>query len=156
MIRVNWDDATAYANWLSNKTGQRYRLPSESEWEYAARAGSTTKYSWGDSINCFQARYGDGCGDEQKTVVVGSFSANPFGLHDMHGNVWEWTQDCWNGSYSGAPTNDSAWTSGDCSHRVLRSGSWGFTPGSLRSVSRLKLDPFNRLNFVGFRLAQDL
>ncbi len=89
---------------------------------HAVRAGSTRAYSWGDSINCRQARYVH-CDNERGTAVVGSFSANPFGLQDMHGNVWEWTQDCWNGSYSGAPASGSAWTSGDCSRRVLRGGS---------------------------------
>ncbi|MGV0035692.1 MAG: formylglycine-generating enzyme family protein, partial [Candidatus Azotimanducaceae bacterium WSBS_2022_MAG_OTU7] len=154
VINVNWDDATAYASWLSDKTGQRYRLPSESEWEYAAWAGSTTKYSWGDSINCRQAQYD--CGNEGKTEVVGSFSANPFGLYDMHGNVWEWTQDCWNGSYSGAPANGSAWTSGDCSRRVLRGGSWIDRPDLLRSANRDRNDTSDRYRFYGFRLAQDL
>ncbi|MGV0034841.1 MAG: formylglycine-generating enzyme family protein [Candidatus Azotimanducaceae bacterium WSBS_2022_MAG_OTU7] len=162
VINVDWEGATAYAGWLSDKTGKVYRLPSESEWEYAARAGSTTKYSWGDSINCSQARYGHhsdysgDCGNERKTAVVGSFSANPFGLQDMHGNVYEWTQDCWNASYSGAPASGSAWTSGDCSRRVLRSGSWGFEPDYLRSAYRSGVIASFRGNFGGFRLAQDL
>ena len=126
VINVSWDDAVAYTQWLSSQTGERYRLPSEAEWEYAARAGSTTKYSWGNDIGRNRANC-DGCGsrwDDRQTAPVGSFSANRWGLHDMHGNVWEWVQDCWNGNYRGAPTDGSAWESGDCSERVLRGGSW--------------------------------
>ncbi len=126
VIDVSWEDAVAYAEWLSVQTGERYRLPSEAEWEYAARAGSTTKYGWGNDIGHNRANCG-GCGsqwDDEKTAPVGSFNPNAFGLHDMHGNLWEWVQDCWNGSYQGAPADGSAWTSGDCERRVLRGGSW--------------------------------
>ena len=120
-IYVSWDDAQTYVKWLSRITGKDYRLLSEAEYEYAARAGTQTAYPWGDDIklngkamaNC------DGCGNKQ-TAPVGSFAANPFGLYDMVGNVWEWTEDCWNGSYQGAPADGSAWTSGDCSRRVVR------------------------------------
>jgi formylglycine-generating enzyme required for sulfatase activity/serine/threonine protein kinase len=138
VINVNWEDATAYVAWLSKKTGKSYRLPSESEWEYAARAGSTTKYSFGNSERdlCRYANHAytstdydhrnqacsDGVG--KQTAPVGSYEANDFGLLDMHGNVYEWTQDCWNGSYAGAPSDGSAWTRGDCDRRVLRGGSW--------------------------------
>ena len=125
VINVSWDDAVAYTKWLSEQTGERYRLPSEAEWEYAARAGSTTKYGWGNDIGHNRANC-DGCGSQwvEKTAPVGSFNPNAFGLHDMHGNLWEWVQDCWNGSYQGAPADGSAWTSGDCERRVLRGGSW--------------------------------
>ena len=129
VINVSWEDAVAYTKWLSGQTGERCRLPSEAEWEYAARAGSVTKYSWGNEIGSNQANC-DVCGsqwDGKQTAPVGSFDPNGWGLHDLHGNVWEWVQDCWNGSYQGAPTNGSAWESGDCSRRVLRGGSWNFT-----------------------------
>ena len=125
-INVNWDDAKAYVRWLSDKTGKQYRLPSEAEWEYAARAGTTTRYSWGDEVGRNRANC-DGCGslwDNEQTAPAGSFRANVFGLHDVHGNVWEWVEDCWSGNYLGAPADGSAWESGDCSRRVLRGGSW--------------------------------
>ena len=105
VIRVSWEDAVAYTRWLSEQTGERYRLPSEAEWEYAARAGSVTKYSWGNEIGHSRANC-DGCGsqwDDRQTAPVGSFGPNGWGLHDMHGNVWEWVQDCWNGSYRRSP-----------------------------------------------------
>ena len=115
VINVSWEDAKAYAVWLSAQTGKTYRLPSESEWEYAARSGTRTRYSWGDSIGCGQARYGrreDGeCSNSYDgTVPVGSFAPNAFGLFDMHGNVWEWVEDCWHDNYNGAPTDGRAWT----------------------------------------------
>ena len=134
VINVSWDDAQAYVAWLSKKTGQPYRLLSEAEWEYAARAGTTTRYSWGDDITPEKANYhGSNVG---KTTEVGSYPANPWGLHDMNGNVGEWVEDCWNESYEGAPSDGSAWTSGDCSRRVLRGGSWGDGPVNLRSAYR--------------------
>ena len=126
VINVRWEDAQSYVRWLSNKTGKSYRLLSESEWEYVARAGSVTAYSWGNEIGHNRANC-DGCGsrwDNEKTAPVGAFSANAWGLHDVHGNVWEWVEDCWNDSYTGAPADGSAWESGDCSRRVLRGGSW--------------------------------
>ena len=126
VMRVSWDDVQEYVRWLSSQTGAEYRLLSESEWEYAARAGTSTAYSWGNQIGSGRANC-DGCGsqwDDSQTAPVGSFSPNVWGLHDMHGNVWEWVQDCWNGSYSGAPSNGGAWQQGDCSRRVLRGGSW--------------------------------
>jgi formylglycine-generating enzyme required for sulfatase activity len=158
VIHVNWEDATAYSAWLSKKTGKSYRLPSESEWEYAARAGSTKKYSWGNDIGRNNAVC-NGCGsqwDAKQTAPVGSFKANDFGLLDMHGNVFEWTQDCWNGSYAGAPSDGSAWTRRDCNRRVLRGGSWFYIPGYLRSASRLWFTASTRFNISGFRVAQDL
>ena len=122
VINVSREDARAYAAWLSEQTGKRYRLPTEAEWEYAARAltsaaDTSTRYSWGDDIVCSQARYsrreGGECSDSvDGTVPVGSFEANAFGLHDMYGNVWEWVADCWYKNYEGAPANGSAWTTG--------------------------------------------
>ena len=138
VINVSWYDAMAYAEWLSEQTRDRYRLPSEAEWEYAARAGSTTKYSWGNEIGRNRANC-DGCGSVwggERSALVGSFSANGWGLHDMHGNVWEWGLDCWNENYEGAPIDGFAWLSGDCDKRVLRGGSWFNGPGNLRSARR--------------------
>ena len=126
VINVSWDDAQEYVGWLSGQTGQSYRLLSGSEWEYVARAGTSTAYSWGNAIGSNRANC-VGCGsqwDGSQTAPAGSFSANAYGVHDMHGNVWEWVEDCWNGSYAGAPSDGSAWRSGDCSVRVLRGGSW--------------------------------
>jgi formylglycine-generating enzyme required for sulfatase activity/serine/threonine protein kinase len=145
--------------WLNKGTSKHFRLPSEAEWEYAARAGSTSKYSWGNSINCSQARYGyrsNECGKPKSTVPVGSFSPNQFGLYDMHGNVWEWTQDCWNESYSGAPSNGRAWQRGDCKKRVMRGGAWANGSGVLRSGNRKQGSVQHRDIQYGFRLVQDL
>ena len=165
VINVDWNDAKAYVRWLSRKTGESYRLLSEAEWEYVARAGTTTAYWWGNQASHDYANYGKDqcCGGLatgrdrwENTAPVGSFSANAFGLHDLHGNVWEWTEDCWNGSYSGAPSNGSAWLSGNCDRRVLRGGSWGDVPQSLRSANRYWSDSSLRGNVFGFRIARDL
>ena len=158
VINVSWDDAVAYTKWLSEQTSKRYRLPSEAEWEYAARAGTTTKYSWGKKIGRNRANC-DGCGsqwDNKKTGPVGSFPANAWGLHDMHGNVWEWVQDCWNDSYRGAPTDGSAWEGGDCSRRVMRGCSWSFSPGFLRATNRGLFTTGDRGVSIGFRIARTL
>ncbi len=158
VIYVLWIDAVAYTKWLSEQTGERYRLPSEAEWEYAARAGSTTKYGWGNDIGHNRANC-DGCGsqwDDEKTAPVGSFNPNAFGLHDMHGNLWEWVQDCWNDSYQGAPADGTAWTIGDCERRVLRGGSWGFRPGYLRAAFRSRVTTGGRSYGFGFRVARTL
>ena len=155
---VSWDDAQSFIRWLNSKTGGNYRLPTEAEWEYAARSGSTTEYSWGDDLGSNRANCdNDYCGDSwDYTAPVGSFPANPWGLHDMHGNVWEWAQDCWNDSYEGAPTDGSAWTSGDCSQRVFRGGAWGYSAGGLRSADRFGGVRTGRFHYGnGFRLAQD-
>ena len=156
VINVSWHDAVAYTQWLSSETGDRYRLPSEAEWEYAARAGSTTRYSWGNDIGRNRANC-DGCGsewDNKQTAPVGSFRANSWGLYDMHGNVWEWVQDCWNNNYRGAPDDGSAWESEDYISRVVRGGSWGRGPRSLRSAIRVWGDPGNRSYSSGFRIAR--
>lgn len=131
VIHVSWNDAKTYVAWLSRKTGKTYRLLSEAEWEYANRAGSTTVYWTGANITPAQANY-----DSMKTVPVGSYAPNPFGLSDMVGNVWEWTEDCWNDSYAGAPANGAAWTSGDCTQRVRRGGAWRNPIGGARSANR--------------------
>ena len=134
VVCVSWYDAQAFIRWLNGKTGGGYRLPAESEWEYAARAGTRTKYHFGNSISSGQANFDES--GHGKTVPVGSYSANGWGLHDMHGNVWEWVQDCWNDSYRGAPGDGSAWESGNCGERVVRGGSWDDTAGNLRSADR--------------------
>jgi formylglycine-generating enzyme required for sulfatase activity/serine/threonine protein kinase len=159
VINVSYKDiAGEFIPWINKTTGNSYRLPSEAEWEYAARAGRTSRYSWGYTINCSQARYGylsGECKKRQNTDRVKSFLANPFGLHDMHGNVWEWTQDCWNDNYSSAPNSGEAWNKGDCSQRVLRGGSWLSRPDALRSAYRFRNSTTVRNNDLGFRLAQD-
>ena len=160
VINVNWEDAQMYVKWLSWKTGKGYRLLSESEWEYVARAGTRTRYWWGDEIDRNRANC-NGCGsrwDNKRTAPVGSFSANAFGLYDVHGNVQEWVEDCWNDSYDGAPEDGSAWVSEDCDcyQRVLRGGSWSYLPRNLRSTSRNRYATGNRNNFNGFRVARTL
>ena len=158
VINVSWRDAVAYVEWLSAQTGNRYRLPSEAEWEYAVRAGTETAYSWGNEIGRNRANC-DGCGsqwDDRRTAPVGSFSPNAWGLHDMHGNVWEWVQDCRNGNYQGAPRDGSAWESGDRSRRVLRGGSWYARPGDLRAANRFTISSGLRFYDYGFRVARTL
>ncbi len=160
MIGVNWEDAQAYVRWLREKTDKEYRLLSEAEWEYVARAGTETRYTWGDEVGRNRANC-DGCGsrwDSEKTSPVGSFEANGYGLYDVHGNVWEWVEDCWHENYAGAPTDGSAWTSGgDCGSRVLRGGSWDVKPRYLRSAARDSHLPGYRGNdYAGFRVALTL
>jgi len=158
VIYVSWNDAFAYAEWLSEQTGKRYRLPSEAEWEYAVRAGTETAYWWGNEVGRNRANC-DGCGsewDNTSTSPVDAFKPNPFGLHDMVGNVWEWVEDCWHGNYEGAPTDGAPWTSGECKSRVLRGGSWNDVPRYVRSANRFRNWPAWRDFNVGFRLAQDL
>ena len=153
VINVSWQDAREYVEWLGRETGGDYRLLSESEWEYVARAGTTGKYHFGSGISSSQANFGGNVG---RTAPVGSYPANAFGLHDVHGNVWEWVEDCWNGSYLGAPSDGSAWTSGDCAFRVLRGGSWYYVPWSLRSAYRNWGRPDGRGFISGFRVARTL
>ena len=156
--RVSWEDAQAYVDWLSRETSEDYRLLSEAEWEYAARAGTTTRYHWGDDIGRNRAncrRYP--CGDSWEfTAPVGSFGVNGFGLHDVHGNVGEWVEDCRNESYVGAPSDGSAWLSGECARRVLRGGSWYFFSRSLRAASRVWGPTGIRDDSGGFRVARTL
>ncbi len=165
VVKVSWNDAQAYVEWLSAETGETYRLPSEAEWEYAARAGTTTPFHFGATISTDQANYdgtkayGEGTAGEfrQQTVPVGAFPANAFGLHDMHGNAFEWVDDCWNSSgYDGAPSDGSAWTSGDCDQRVMRGGSGLSEPYVVRAASRYRHVANSRSYFNGFRVARDL
>ncbi|MCY3547121.1 MAG: formylglycine-generating enzyme family protein [Gemmatimonadetes bacterium] len=162
VINVNWTDAQAYVEWLSEVTGHRYRLLSEAEWEYAARAGASTARPWGETVTdaCLFAN-GDysalPCGDgHENTAPAGSFKPNAFGLYDLLGNVWEWTQDCWNEGYAGAPGDGRAWESGDCSARVLRGGSWYHGVKDLRVAYRLRSPFLDRSLIVGFRVARSL
>ena len=158
VINVSWEDAQSFVVWLSRVTGDIYRLPTEAEWEYAARAGTETEYSWGDRIGWNQANC-DGCDsqwDDEITAPVGSFAPNGFGLHDMHGNVSEPVEDCWNDNYVGAPSDGSAWLGGNCELRVLRGGSWSGTPWGLRSAFRGRLISGVRYDTAGFRVARTL
>ena len=153
VVGVSWEDARAYLQWISKKTGLEYRLPSESEWEYVARSGTQGQYYVGQEISPDWANYGWNVG---MTLGVGSYQANAFDLHDAHGNVWEWVADCWNGSYDGAPTDGSAWMTGDCTQRVLRGGSWHDSPTHLRSSNRHKERAGTRNPNVGFRVVRTL
>lgn len=168
---ISWNDAKAYVAWLSRKTGKPYRLPSEAEWEYAARAGSAAARPWGESADaaCGEANVGDqttksqvpgwssdihNCNDGHAyTAPAGSFKPNAFGLYDMIGNVWEWVEDCWNDSYSDAPADGRAWTSGNCGRRVLRGAAWDGRPQSARSASRFGIVTGDRNGLLGFRVA---
>jgi formylglycine-generating enzyme required for sulfatase activity len=171
---VSWDDATAYAKWLSQRTGKGYRLLTEAEWEYAARAGTATTRYWGDSrdVGCAYANGADqaartqvrGAGDWHiadcqdrygYTAPVGSYRPNAFGLHDMLGNLWEWTQDCWNGNYKGAPADGNAWATGDCELRSVRGGSWEDSPVAVRAAYRVGSPIEIRVFTRGFRVARD-
>jgi formylglycine-generating enzyme required for sulfatase activity len=164
-ICVNWNDAKAYVSWLSNTTGQAYRLMSEAEAEYTARAGTTTPFWEGASITSQQANYngnyvyfasGEKGEFRQKTVPVNSFKPNAWGLYQVHGNAYTWVEDCWHDNYNGAPSDGSAWTTGDCELRVLRGGSWFCIPRFLRAANRLDFSPSFRLNAVGFRVARTI
>ena len=162
VINVSWDDAKAYVAWLSRKAGKAYRLLSEAEREYVTRAGTTTPFWWGTSITTRQASYdgrstyGGGPKGEllSQTVLVDAFEPNPWGFYQMHGNVWEWVEDCWNESYTGAPSEGSAWTAGDCSRRALRGGSWVSLPWDIRSDARNRIPTGSRYYFVGFRVGR--
>jgi formylglycine-generating enzyme required for sulfatase activity len=151
VIDVSWEDAQAYVSCLSQRTGKAYRLLSEAEWEYCCRAGTTTRYAFGDGITTSQAQF-----QARQTAEVGTFPPNDWGLHDMHGNVWEWCADNWHGDYKGAPQDGSVWPGGDVSLRVLRGGSWYIDPDILRSAIRVRYPPDNRYYGVGFRVARTL
>jgi len=153
---VSWHDVQVFIDQLNIQTGQKFRLPSEAEWEYAARAGTNSKWSWGDNENAAgnYAWYANNA--DSQSHAVGRKHANHFGLYDMHGNVNEWVQDCWNPGYRGAPINGEAWESGSCMQRVFRGASWLNNATLMRSANRgwNKID--NRFSFVGLRLAQDI
>jgi formylglycine-generating enzyme required for sulfatase activity len=159
--KVSWEDAKSFIKKLSEQTGKEYRLLSESEWEYMARAGSATEYPWGDEIDSSKAKYDS----EDGPVPVGSYSANAFGVHDTAGNVQEWVEDCAPGPFSpgkhkyykDAPIDGSAWLSAsDCEGRVFRGGSYNVSPYGLRSAIRGRDYASERHNIVGFRIARTL
>jgi formylglycine-generating enzyme required for sulfatase activity len=164
VINVSWSDAKGYVAWLSRKTGKRYQLLSESAREYVTRAGTTTPFWWGTTITTrlanFDGNYtyaGSPKGEfRQRTVPVDSFAPNPWGLYQVHGNVWEWTEDCWNENYQGAPANGAAWTTGNCRERVVRGGSWIGEARFLRAANRDKIVAANRSHSIGFRVARTL
>jgi formylglycine-generating enzyme required for sulfatase activity len=171
---VSWLDAKAYTAWLSEKTGKPYRLPSEAEWEYAARAGTTTPLSFGDYAHkgiCDYAKYADAstrfawkelsCSSNfgHGAAPVGRHRPNPWGLYDMHGNVWEWVEDCWHASYDNAPADGVPWLDdnrGDCTHRITRGGSWRNAVQDLRVTARLKYPTAHAAQVRGFRVARSL
>ncbi len=146
VIGISWEDAESYVAWLSRKTGKKYRLPSEAEWEYAARAGSATAYPWG-------ASYVSGRVSTGETRPVGSYPPNSYGLYDMIGNAAEWVEDCYASNYNGAPTDSRAWLDGDCSRRVIRGGYYKSNPTDLRTSNRGRIDRANRAAYMGFRTA---
>ena len=171
-VDVNWEDARAYIAWLGQRTGERYRLPSEAEWEYAARAGTRTARYWGDSADD-QCLYANGADRSSKsefpnrtvaqctdgyvyTSPVGRFRPNGFGLFDMLGNAWQWTADCYRHGYIGAPLDGSAWEGDSCSHREVRGGSWNDSPGALRVGLRSGDISSDRNDNIGFRVARSL
>lgn len=165
VVGVNWYDAQHYLRWLSEATGRSYRLPSEAEWEYACRAGTRTAFSFGDGISTDQANYdgnftwnGGARGEYRRgTTPAGMFPANPWGLFDMHGNVWEWVQDVVHDNYEGAPPDGSAWEEGgDQARRILRGGSWLYNPRYLRSALRNGFSAALSNDIVGFRVVREL
>jgi formylglycine-generating enzyme required for sulfatase activity len=164
VINVSWDDARSYVAWLSRRTGKRYRLLTDAEREYVARAGTTTPFWWGASISTAQANYqgtetyagGSQGEDRGRTIAVDSLMPNPWGLYQVHGNVGEWVEDCWHGNYAGAPTDGSAWLSKNCDFRVNRGGGWNNGPESLRAAVRNADSADYRASSLGFRVARTL
>jgi formylglycine-generating enzyme required for sulfatase activity len=155
---VSWDDAQQYVKWLSSTSGKPYRLPTEAEWEYAARGGTSTRYWWGDQMATGKANCKD-CGQPwgiEGPANVGSFEANPYGLYDMNGSVWEWVADCWHNSFKEAPADGAAWNEPNCSMRVIRGGSWRESAPYMVSSTRFKYDAGVRHSQNGFRVARDI
>ncbi|MBM3506820.1 MAG: formylglycine-generating enzyme family protein [Alphaproteobacteria bacterium] len=159
VVCINWDETGAYLQWLSQRTGQRYRLLSEAEWEFVARAGTSTTRPWGNDIGRGNANC-DGCGteyDAKRTSPAGTFPANAFGVRDMLGNVWERVEDCWHETYAGAPADGTVWAAlGNCGQRVTRGGAWLSDAPDVRSALRNWDLPANRKNTLGFRVARSL
>jgi formylglycine-generating enzyme required for sulfatase activity len=160
VVNVSWNDAQAYISWLKRKTGRDYHLLSEAQREYVTRAGTTTPFWWGSTISADQANYTRGGKAKSRyryrTAPVDAFQPNPWGLYQVHGNVYEWTEDCWKDNYSNAPTDGSAWTSENCVSRVVRGGSWETFPRYLRSAYRDRYIAVNRSTRYGFRVARTL
>ncbi|MBM3568173.1 MAG: formylglycine-generating enzyme family protein [Alphaproteobacteria bacterium] len=155
VIDVSWRDAKQYAVWLARRTGQPYRLPSEAEWEYAARAGSGLGFGCGAEATCLDRIAWHKTNAEGRAQPVGRLAANAFGLHDMLGNVWEWTEDCWNGDHARGPGDGAPRLAGDCGRRVTRGGSWAHAAGTARPAARFGSIVTNRYDFTGFRVARD-
>lgn len=154
---VSWDDAQQYLKWLGTQSGKTYRLPTEAEWEYAARGGTTSKFWWGEQMRKGMANCKD-CGEpwqQDGPAPVGSFGANAFGLHDVNGSVWEWVSDCWHNSYKGAPATGGAWEDPNCRVRVIRGGSWREGASYMPVTTRFKYDASVRHSQNGFRVARD-
>ena len=150
VVNVSFQDAIAYTEWLSRRTGHVYRLPSEAEWEYACRAGTRTARYWGEDAKPELANF-----DRKSTTEGGAHEANPWGVSDMLGNVWEWVQDVWHQNYHGSPEDGQAWIEhGDPDRRVMRGGSWNTSPSSGRAGSRVPVDPAGRADIAGFRIAR--
>jgi formylglycine-generating enzyme required for sulfatase activity len=157
VINVSWLDAKEYVSWLSQKTGETYRLPSEAEWEYTARGGTSTPFWWGGSVGARHANCrACSTGETEHTLPVGTYKPNPFGLYDTAGNAAEWVEDCWNDSYRGAPANGAAWTDGQCRLRVLRGGSFDSESDYVRSNARFRYDVDVRYSGNGFRVVRQL
>lgn len=164
VINVSWYDAKAYVAWLARTTGADYRLLSEAEWEYAARAGTATPYWWGTSLSTSRANYNghvvsaaNAAGEyRRQTLPVDAFEPNPWALYQVHGNVYDWVEDCFNATYQGAPQDGSVWRTGDCDRRGHRGGSWFSNPWALRSAARHRNFAFTRFDFIGFRVARSL
>ncbi|WP_408466294.1 formylglycine-generating enzyme family protein [Paraburkholderia fungorum] len=155
---LSWDDAQQYVKWLGKTTGKPYRLPTEAEWEYADRGGTTSAYWWGDQMRKGNANCTD-CGapwHKEGPETVGSFAPNPVGLYDMNGSVWEWVADCWHNSYQSAPADGHAWDSPSCDMRVIRGGSWREGGSYMLSATRFKYSASVRQSQDGFRVAKDL
>jgi formylglycine-generating enzyme required for sulfatase activity len=158
MRDISWDEAQLYLKWLGTVSGKAYRLPTEAEWEYAARGGTATRYWWGNEMKSGNSSC-EGCGEPwnaERPPPAGSFPANPFGLNDMNGSVWEWVQDCWHSTYKGAPADGSAWVDGNCQARVIRGGSWRENGSYMLSTTRFKYDASVRQSQNGFRVARSL
>jgi len=156
VVNVSWRDAIAYCNWLENITGEPFRLPTDAEWEYACRAGTTTRYSFGDDEKDL-GEYAWFNENSYSAQPVGNKKPNPWGLYDMHGNVWEWCADPWHENHTGRPSDGSVWLrGGDFSRRVTRGGSWNYVPRNLTSASRRTYDPIFNQNVHGFRISRTL
>jgi formylglycine-generating enzyme required for sulfatase activity len=155
---VSWDDAQQYVKWLSSSTGKPYRLPTEAEWEYATRGGTASRFWWGDKMKAGTANCKE-CGEpwsQDGPANVGSFAANPNGLFDVNGSVWEWVSDCWHNNYKNAPPDGNAWNEATCRVRVIRGGSWRDGASYMTSTTRFKYDASVRHSQNGFRVARDM
>ena len=158
VVKITWPDAKRYVAWLSRMTGKTYRLLSEAEWEYAARGGTRTAYPWGDDVGTANAVC-ESCGsewDRKSLAPVGSLAPNPFGLHDMHGNAWEWTEDCYHLDYKNAPADGSPWLERTCLRRSVRGGSFDYSPGGPRSATRYRYVPSSINDDLGMRIARSI